>query len=172
METATLPREASAQREQLVRRLAADDASIDLMSLDPIFVPEFAQAGFLAPVPPEIAGRVTEDVVPAAVDISTWDDELVAVPFRSNTQLLRDRKSVAEAAGLDTSRPVTWEQVVTAAQEQDALIGVQGIRAEALTVWSNALIESAGGSIIARTPPTPSRSPSAWSPTPGCVPPS
>jgi len=149
IETATLPREASAQREQLVRRLAANDASIDIMSLDPIFVPEFAQAGFLAPVPPEIAGRVTEDVVPAAVETSTWDGELVAVPFWSNTQLLWYRRSVAEAAGLDMSQPVTWEQIVTAAQEQDALIGVQGIRAEALTVWFNALIESAGGSIIA-----------------------
>jgi multiple sugar transport system substrate-binding protein len=149
IETATLPREASAQREQLVRRLAANDTSIDLMSLDPIFVPEFAQAGFLAPVPPDIAGRVTEDVVPAAVETSTWDDQLVAVPFWSNTQLLWYRKSVAEAAGLDMTKPVTWDQVVSAAQEQDKLIGVQGIRAEALTVWFNALIESAGGSIIA-----------------------
>src|SRR3954471_20688668 len=45
--TSTLPRDASGQREQLVRRLAAKDSSIDLMSLDPIFVPEFANAGFL-----------------------------------------------------------------------------------------------------------------------------
>ena len=51
IETALLPRDASSQREQLVRRLAAKDASIDLMSLDPIYVPEFAQADFLAPVP-------------------------------------------------------------------------------------------------------------------------
>lgn len=35
IETAGLPREASAQRDQLARRLAAQDSSIDLMSLDP-----------------------------------------------------------------------------------------------------------------------------------------
>jgi multiple sugar transport system substrate-binding protein len=30
-----LPNDATAQREQLIRRLAAEDSSIDLMSLDP-----------------------------------------------------------------------------------------------------------------------------------------
>ena len=148
IEAAVLPRDASGQREQLVRRLAANDASIDIMSLDPPFIPEFAQAGFLAPVPEDVAERVTEDVVESAIEGSTWDDQLVAVPFWANTQILWYRKSVAEAAGLDMTQPVTWEQVITAAQDQDRLIGVQGIRAEALTVWFNALIESAGGSII------------------------
>ncbi|MGY2128050.1 extracellular solute-binding protein [Blastococcus sp. SYSU DS0617] len=148
IDTAILPRDASSQREQLVRRLAAKDSSIDLMSLDPIYVPEFAQAGFLAPVPEDVAERVTEGVVQSAIEGATWEDELVAVPFWANTQLLWYRKSVAEAAGLDMSQPVTWEQIVTAAQEQDVELGVQGIRAESLTVWLNSLIESAGGSVI------------------------
>ena len=148
IETAQLPREAAAQREQLVRRLAANDASIDLMSLDPPFIPEFAEAGFLADVPDEVEQAVTEGVVESAIAGSTWNDELVAVPFWANTQLLWYRKSVAEAAGLDMSKPVTWEQIVQAAEEQEVLVGAQGIRAEALTVWINALVESAGGSII------------------------
>jgi multiple sugar transport system substrate-binding protein len=151
IETAQLPREAAAQREQLVRRLAANDASIDLMSLDPPFIPEFAEAGFLADVPDEVEQAVTEGVVESAIAGSTWNDELVAVPFWANTQLLWYRKSVAEAAGLDMSKPVTWEQIVQAAEEQDVLVGAQGIRAEALTVWINALVESAGGSIIEDT---------------------
>lgn len=148
IETAILPRDADSQREQLVRRLAAKDSSIDLMSLDPIYVPEFAQAGFLAPVPEDVAERVSEGVVQSAIEGATWEDELVAVPFWANTQLLWFRKSVAEAAGLDMTQPVTWEQIVTAAQEQDVDLGVQGIRAESLTVWLNSLIESAGGSVI------------------------
>jgi multiple sugar transport system substrate-binding protein len=146
--TAVLPRQAGEQREQLVRRLAANDSSIDIMSLDPPFIPEFSQAGFLAPVPDDVAQRVTEDVVQSAIEGSTWDGKLVAVPFWANTQLLWYRKSVAEAAGLDMTKPVTWDQLITAAQDQDKLIGVQGARAESLTVWFNALIESAGGSII------------------------
>ena len=39
------------------------DSSIDLMSLDPPYIPEFAEAGFLAPVPEDVAERVTEGVV-------------------------------------------------------------------------------------------------------------
>lgn len=151
IEVAQLPRESSQQREQLVRRLAANDESIDLMSLDPPYIPEFAQAGFLAPVPPDLAERVTADTVPSAVEGSTWDGELVAVPFWANTQLLWYKKSVAEAAGLDMSQPVTWDQLVEAARQQGTEIAAQGIRAEALTVWVNALIESAGGSIITET---------------------
>ncbi|WP_369134775.1 extracellular solute-binding protein [Modestobacter sp. I12A-02662] len=148
IETAQLPRESSQQREQLIRRLAANDSSIDIISLDPPYIPEFAQAGFLADVPDEVEQRVTEDVVQSAIEGSTWDDELVAIPFWANTQLLWYRKSVAEQAGLDMTQPVTWEQLVQAAQQTGTTLGAQGIRAEALTVWVNALIESAGGSII------------------------
>ncbi len=145
----TLPREASAQREQLVRRLAANDASIDIISLDPPYIPEFAQAGFLAPVPDDVAERVTEGVVQSSIEGATWDDELVTVPFWANTQLLWYRTSVAEEAGLDMSQPVTWEQIVAAAQDTGTTVSAQGRRAESLMVWFNALIESAGGSVIA-----------------------
>ena len=151
IEISPLPRESSQQREQLIRRLAAEDSSIDIMSLDPPYIPEFAQAGFLAPVPEDVAERVTEDVVQSAIDGSTWDDEIVAVPFWANTQLLWYKKSVAEAAGLDMEQPVTWDQLIEAAVDQDTEVAAQGIRAEALTVWLNALIESAGGHIIEET---------------------
>ncbi|MGY1827824.1 MULTISPECIES: extracellular solute-binding protein [unclassified Blastococcus] len=155
IETAQLPRESSQQREQLIRRLAAEDDSIDLMSLDPPYIPEFAEAGFLAPVPEDVAERVTEGVVQSAVEGSTWDDELVAVPFWANTQLLWYKQSVAEAAGLDMEEPVTWEQLAAVAEEEGTQIAAQGIRAEALTVWVNALIEGAGGSIIEETAEAP-----------------
>ena len=148
IKTELLPRDAAAQREQLARRLAAKDSSIDLMSLDPVFIAEFAEAEFLAPVPDDVADATTKDVVQGAIDASTWKDELVAVPFWSNTQLLWYRKSVAEAAGLDMTQPVTWDQITQAALDQDLLLAVQGAKAESLTVWINALIEGAGGHII------------------------
>src|SRR4051794_7070610 len=148
LETSVLPRNSDAQREQLVRRLAAHDDSIDLMSLDVVFAPELAQAGFLAPVPEDVASDVSEGVVQGSLASAKWDGKLVAVPFWANTQLLWYRKSVAEAAGLDMTKPVTWDQIVKAAQDQKKLLSAQGRRAESLTVWFNALIESAGGHII------------------------
>jgi multiple sugar transport system substrate-binding protein len=148
IETSQLPRTSDGQREQLVRRLAAEDSSIDIMSLDVVFAPELAQAGFLAPMPADVATEVSEGVVAGSLESATWDDELVAVPFWANTQLLWYRKSVAEAAGLDMTQPVTWDQLITAAQDQQKLLSAQGRRSESLTVWLNALIESAGGHII------------------------
>jgi multiple sugar transport system substrate-binding protein len=150
IEVSQLPRNADGQREQLVRRLAAQDESIDIMSLDVPFAPELAQAGFLAPVPSDVASRVSEGVVQGSLESATWNDELVGIPFWANTQLLWYRKSVAEAAGLDMEQPVTWDQLIEAAQDQEKILSAQGRRAESLTVWLNALIESAGGHIIAK----------------------
>jgi multiple sugar transport system substrate-binding protein len=147
--TSLLPSDASSQREQLLRRLAARDGSIDLMSLDPVFVPEFAQAGFLAPIPAGSADELIEGTVDPAVTSATWRDELVAVPFWANTQLLWFRRSVVEQAGLDPdAEPVTWDQILTAAQDTGTTVGVQANRYEGYTVLINALIESAGGTVI------------------------
>jgi multiple sugar transport system substrate-binding protein len=142
------PGDAPGQREQLVRRLAAGDTSIDIMSLDPPFIPEFAEAGFLAPVPEDVAEETTEGVVDSALAGAMWREKLVTVPFWANTQLLWYRTSVAEEAGLDMEEPVTWEQLIEAAEATETTIAVQGTRAESLTVWINALIESAGGTIL------------------------
>jgi multiple sugar transport system substrate-binding protein len=119
------------------------------MSLDPPFIPELSEPGFLAPIPDDVATKVTTDVVQGAIDGATWKGKLVTIPFWANTQLLWYRKSVAEKAGLDPAKnPVTWKQVMDAAKEQDKYLGVQGAKAESLTVWINALVESAGGHII------------------------
>ncbi|CAM3525480.1 extracellular solute-binding protein [Occultella aeris] len=148
IETVLLPRDAAAQREQLARRLAAEDSSIDLMSLDPPFIPELSEPGFLAPIPNDVAEAVSENVVQGSLDSATWNDELVAIPFWANTQLLWYRESVVEEAGLDMSQPVTWDQLIEVATDQDLYLAVQGIKGESLTVWINALIASAGGEII------------------------
>ncbi|MDO5504403.1 MAG: extracellular solute-binding protein, partial [Actinomycetia bacterium] len=137
--TSLLPRDASSQREQLARRLAAGDSSMDIMSLDPPFVPELAEPGFLAPVPDDVVSETTEGVVDGALAGATWNDEIVAVPFWANTQLLWYRKSVAEQAGLDMTQPVTWDQIMDAAQQTEKQLGVQGVRSESMTVWVNAL---------------------------------
>lgn len=149
VETSILPNSASAQREQLIRRLAANDSSIDLMSVDPPFVPEFAEAGFLLDIPDDRAEEFTDGVVESAVTSATWKDELVGIPFWANTQLLWYRRSVAEQAGLDPEAgPVSWEQVIDAAEQTGTTVAVQALRYEGYTVWINALIEGAGTSVL------------------------
>ena len=58
--TQVLPQDAGQQRIQLARRLAAKDPEIDLMSIDPPFTAEFADAGFLADVPQEARSQLEE----------------------------------------------------------------------------------------------------------------
>ena len=152
IKTSLLPRDAATQREQLARRLAAGDKSMDIMSLDPPFIPELAEPGFLAAPPQELVDSATADTLEGAKTGAQWNGEYVSVPFWANTQLLWYRKSVAEAAGLDMTQPVTWEQIITAAKDQDKYLGVQGVQGESMTVWVNSLVESAGGSIVEGDP--------------------
>jgi trehalose/maltose transport system substrate-binding protein len=144
-----LPNSASDQREQLIRRLAAKDSSIDLMSMDPPFVAEAANAGFLAPISDSDAKLFTDGVLKGPVENVMWDGKLAAVPFWANTQLLWYRPSVAEKAGLDMSKPVTWDQIIDAAIKTHTTVEEQADRYEGYAVWINALIESAGGHVLA-----------------------
>lgn len=152
IEIQLLPTSATDQRTQLARRLAAKDSSTNLMSLDPVFVPEFANAGWLAPFGGDLADQVVdEDVLAGAAETVEWEGDVVAAPQWANTQVLWYRKSLAEAAGLDMEQPVTWEQVITAAADEGATVGVQADRYEAYVVWINSLVQGAGGSIVEDT---------------------
>lgn len=149
IEIQLLPSGATDQRTQLARRLAAKDSSTDLMSLDPVFVSEFANANWLEKLPQDVAdAAVDEDVLAGAAETVKWDDSVYAFPQWANTQVLWYRKSLAEAAGLDMSKPVTWDQVIEAAADNDGTVGVQAKKYEAYVVWINALIQGAGGQII------------------------
>ncbi|MGZ8563937.1 MAG: ABC transporter substrate-binding protein [Candidatus Limnocylindria bacterium] len=149
--TELLPQSATEQRIQLLRRLVAEDPSISLMSLDPVFTAEFAAAGFLEPLPDELASSMSKETLKGAIQGATWDDALVTAPLWANTQTLWFRKSLAQKAGLDMTKPVTWDQIIDAAADNGATVGVQANKYEGYVVWINALIESAGGSIVSNT---------------------
>ena len=134
IKTEQLPTAATEQRIQLMRRLAANDSSIDLMSLDPIFTAEFAEAGYLAELSEEDQKELREGALEGAVEAATWKDELVVAPQWANTQLLWYRKSVAEKAGLDMSKPVTWDQIIEAAEKTDSKVSIQGNKYEGYVV--------------------------------------
>jgi multiple sugar transport system substrate-binding protein len=155
--TQVLPQDASQQRIQLARRLAAHDSGIDLMSIDPPYTAEFANAGFLADIPQDLQDAIKNgggdaDGPPkafgGAVDAATWNGKVVAFPFWSNTQVLWYRKSFVAKAGLDMSQPVTWDQIIDAASKNGGKVAVQANKYEGYVVWINALISGAGGSII------------------------
>jgi multiple sugar transport system substrate-binding protein len=144
-----LPNSADDQRTELIRRLAAKDSSIDFMSLDPPFVPEAANAGYLTTFTGAQAQQLTDGDLAAPIKSATYNGALVAIPHWSNTQLLWYRKSVAKAAGVDpTSANFTWSDMIKAAESQHKLVSEQGFKYEGYSVWINALVLSAGGTVI------------------------
>lgn len=140
-----------AQRQALVRRLAAKDESIDIVGMDVVWTPEFAEAGWIEPFPQEVASRITEGMLEGPVQTATYEDKLYGAPGNSNTQLLWYRKDL-----LDGEPEQTWSGLIKQASEleEGGRLEIAGAAAENTTVWFNALVESAGGSILSgpRTP--------------------
>ena len=147
--TQVLPQDATQQRVQLARRLAAHDSGIDLMSLDPPFTAEFANAGFLAPIPQDVQSQLKQQSFKGA-DRGRHVERPARgrSPFWSNTQVLWYRKSFADKAGIDMNKPVTWDQIITDAADNGGTVAVQANKYEGYSVWINALISGAGGQIV------------------------
>jgi multiple sugar transport system substrate-binding protein len=142
-----LPSAADGQREQLVRRSAAKDSSLDILGLDVVWEAEFAEAGWIQPWTGARRQQVERDAVKAALDTATWKGRLVAAPFNSNTQLLWYRKDLVPHP------PRTWAQMLSQAealarQGKPHDIEIQGASYEGYTVWVNAMVASAGGHIL------------------------
>jgi multiple sugar transport system substrate-binding protein len=140
-----LPSQADAQREQLVRRLGAKDDTLDLLGLDVVWTGEFANAGWIEPVPAAIRPEVTKDVFPSVLNTARFEQRLYAVPIWSNTQLLWYRKDRVKQA------PKTWAQMIRMAEQigrAKGQIQVQANKYEGLVVWTNSMIASAGTSIL------------------------
>ena len=142
-----LPADADGQREQMVRRLAAGDEALDILGLDVTWTAEFAEAGWLAPWPDQIASQVRDGTLPTMIKTGTWNNKLYSAPFNTNTQLLWYRKSLVP------NPPKTWSEMLDQAKKlADAgkphYIEIQGAQYEGFTVWFNTMVASAGGSIL------------------------
>ncbi len=151
----SLPSNADDQRALLVRRLAAKDPSIDIMGMDVVWTAEFANAGWLKPWQGADRTKITNGTLAGPLASATYKGQLYAAPLNSNTQLLWYRKDLVKTA------PKTWDELIAASKalkaagKSPSLIEEQGKRYEGLTVWFNALVASAGGTIVnAQNQPT------------------
>ena len=140
-----LPADADGQREQLVRRLGAEDDTIDLIGMDVIWTGEFASAGWIVPVPEATAQVVSKDVFPSVLETAKFEGTLYAAPLWSNTELLWYRSDLVKQP------PKTWDEMIDEAESlnpDENLIQVQANKYEGLVVWFNQMVESAGGQVL------------------------
>src|SRR5438270_13741594 len=142
------------QRVSLVRRLAANDSSIDILAMDVDWTAEFANAKWIQPVPAGLAAQIRSVDLPGPIQTASYGGRIWAVPINSNTELLWYRKDLL--AAIHQPVPTTWTQMIDDAVQLAKLgkphyIEEQGAQYEGLTVWFNSMVDSAGGQIITGT---------------------
>src|ERR1700722_7864267 len=142
-----LPQAADGQRQQMVRRLAAHDSSMDILGLDVTWEAEFAPGGFIEPWTGTYKAQAEDGTLGPALDTALWKGRLYAVPDNSNTQLLWYRSDLVKTP------PVTWAQMFADAAQlakegKPHYIEIQGAQYEGTTVWFNTMVASAGGTIL------------------------
>ena len=142
-----LPTGADGQRQQMVRRLAARDSSMDILGLDVTWAPEFAGAGWIREWTGANKAQAEAGTLEGPLQTATYKGKLYAAPFNSNTQLLWYRSDLVPRP------PATWDEMIDmsialAKQGKPHYIEIQGNQYEGITVWFNTLLASAGGRVL------------------------
>ncbi|HTI27245.1 MAG TPA: ABC transporter substrate-binding protein [Kutzneria sp.] len=143
----TAPRDADGQREQMVRRLAARDPSLDILGLDVTWTSEFAGAGWIEPWTGENETEARNDVLAGPLASATYDGKLYGATKNTNVQLLWYR------GDLVSTPPSTWDEMIADAQQlkqqgKKYKVGFTGAQYEGLVVGFNTLTASAGGTLV------------------------
>jgi len=139
-----LPTDANQQRELVVRRLAAEDDTVDIVNMDVIWTAEFAEAGWIEPWTGQRRETAEQGRLDGPLESVTYQGKVWAIPYTSNTQLLWYRKDRVPKPGSD----FTWDQMIDRAVENGTQVEVQARQYEGFTVWINALIAGAGGELV------------------------
>jgi multiple sugar transport system substrate-binding protein len=142
-----LPSDADGQRDQFVRRLAAQDSGMDLLGMDVTWTAEFAEAGWIRELTGEQKAQATKDTLQPPIDTATWKDKLYGIPRTTNVQLLWYRKSLVPTP------PTTFDEMIAMsealkAQGKPYEIGFTAAQYEGYVVNINNLITAYGGTIV------------------------
>ena len=148
IELEQLPAGLDRRRTEIVRQLAAGNDAIDILSLDTSLTAEIAAAGYLAAVPSGVEAELSGGVLPKAVEAATYGDRLVAAPWWLDPQLLWYRGTSAERAGLDTTKPINWDDLLGGAERLRSTLQIDDPDGSGLADWVRTLVAAAGGTII------------------------
>jgi multiple sugar transport system substrate-binding protein len=139
-----LPTDANQQRELVVRRLAAEDDTVDLLNMDVPWTAEFAEAGWIEPWEGQRRQTAVEGRLQGPLETVRYQGKIWAIPFTTNTQLLWYRKDRVPTPADN----FTWDEMIDQAVRNKTKVEVQARQYEGFTVWINALIEGAGGKLV------------------------
>lgn len=149
----TLPASSDEQHQFYVINLEGKSADFDVLSMDVIWVPEFARAGWLSDLSSLLPAAERKEFFPGPMAAVTWEGRLYAVPWYIDAGVLFYRKDLLEKYGF--LPPRTWQELVDQARfitsrERD-LYGFiwQGKQYEGLVCTVLEFIRSNGGDVLA-----------------------
>ncbi len=109
-----LPSSTDEQHQFYVINLDSRSADFDVLSLDVIWVPEFARAGWLRDLTGILAGAEQQAFFPGPIEAVTYGGRLFALPWYIDAGLLYYRKDLLMK--YDRPVPKTWQELVQTAQ--------------------------------------------------------
>ncbi len=109
----TLPASTDEQHQYYVTNLAGGAADFDVLSLDVIWVQEFARAGWLKDISPLLPLAERGEFFPGPMRAVTYKDKIYAVPWYIDAGLLYYRRDLLQKYGF--TPPKTWAELVRAA---------------------------------------------------------
>lgn len=146
-----LPEAADDVYAQMVDGLRSGSSRFDVLNIDVSWTSEFAGSGWIAP----LDGRrlPLDSLLPHVLNTATFRGALYAAPYVTNAGLLYYRKDLLDRAGVHPPR--TYAELEHDAATLAPRFGVGGYAGqllpyEGLTVNLSEVIQSAGGSILAR----------------------
>ena len=142
-----LPSDADGQRDQLVRRLAAQDAGMDLLGMDVTWTAEFAEANWIRELTPDQIAAANKDILGPPIQTAIWKDKQYGIPKHTNVQLLWYRKSLVPTP------PTTFDEMISMSEQLKAQgkpfeIGFTAAQYEGYVVNINNLVTAYGGTIV------------------------
>lgn len=101
---------------KLVTSIAGEEVP-DVVRMDIIWVPEFAEMGALEVVDNyDSFASIAEQVFPGPLNTCKWGEHYYGVPLTTNTRVLFWNKAMFDEAGID-GPPTTWDEFADAAEK-------------------------------------------------------
>lgn len=110
----TLPASTDEQHQFYAINLEGKSSDFDVLSMDVIWVPEFARAGWLKDITRLLPEDERLDFFPGPMEAVTYQKKIYAVPWYIDAGVLYYRKDLLEKYG--TNPPKTWRELVDTAR--------------------------------------------------------
>lgn len=124
--------------------------TVDVMELDPAWIPELAAQGMVAPLDDVIATETLDAYLPGSVDLMRWDEQLFGLPLVAGFPYFFYNDEMLEELEI-SEPPTTWAEVEEISQQAvDAGLADHGIflglaPLEGLMVYFDVFLKLQGG---------------------------